>query len=148
MDQDAIKEVNKPKFDLVRSLNLPLGEYAITSGGPLGIRGLRLISDVDLVVSDDLWDKLKTKGAVITQDGITKLKIVTGQVEALGKGSFYHNHKKGDPSVSEQIKNAEMIEGLPFVKLEYILHFKEKMDREKDIKDIKLIKSFLAQTTD
>ena len=52
---------NKQKFDLVKSLNLPIGHYAITSSGPLGIRGIRLINDIDLVVDNELWQTLKKK---------------------------------------------------------------------------------------
>ena len=54
---------NDAKFAEVRALKLPLDQYAITSSGPLGIRGVRQIGDIDLVLSDGLWSELAGRQA-------------------------------------------------------------------------------------
>ena len=37
---------NAQKFEQFKKLNLPLGEYAITGSGPMGIRNLKAIGDI------------------------------------------------------------------------------------------------------
>ena len=40
------------------------------------------------------------------------------------------------------ISRAEIIEGLPFLSLSDVLYFKRKMNRSKDLEDIRLIKEW------
>jgi hypothetical protein len=49
----------------VRDLDLPVGQYAITSSGPIGVREIREIGDIDLVVDDDLWNELASAYPII-----------------------------------------------------------------------------------
>jgi hypothetical protein len=65
---------NDAKFQLVRDLNLPLGHYAITSSGPMGVREIREIGDIDLVVDDDLWNSLRAAYPVTQEQGVTKIR--------------------------------------------------------------------------
>jgi hypothetical protein len=138
---------NKQKFDLVKSLNLPIGHYAITSSGPLGIRGIRLINDIDLVVDNELWQTLKKKYGEITEDGISKIIIDNGQIEVLGKGSFWSNYHKEDPTIKDQIAQADIIDGLPFVNLQQVIYFKKKLGREKDLRDMELVEKYRDKNT-
>ena len=133
---------NDEMFSFVRMLNLPFGEYAITSSGPLGVRELREIGDIDLVVSDKLWSELATHYGEIHEDGVSRIKI--GEfVEVLGEGSYYNPTAK-EHSAIEQIQSAEVIGGLPFVRLDHILYVKQKMNRPKDQPDIQAIKTILG----
>jgi len=43
------------------------------------------------------------------------------------------------------IDDAEIIDGLPFVKLEYVVKYKKQDGREKDLKDIETIEKFLLK---
>ncbi|MBI1999232.1 MAG: hypothetical protein HYS74_01080 [Parcubacteria group bacterium] len=45
-------------LDELKKLRLHCGEYAVFGSGPLAIRGLVENTDIDLVVSGDLWGKL------------------------------------------------------------------------------------------
>lgn len=45
----------------LKKLNLPLGKYAIFGSGPLAIRGLRENNDIDIIVTDELWQNLTKK---------------------------------------------------------------------------------------
>jgi hypothetical protein len=60
---------NDTKFQLIRDLDLPVGQYAITSSGPIGVREIREIGDIDLVVDDDLWNELATAYPIIQEQG-------------------------------------------------------------------------------
>lgn len=43
-------EKNKTLFQNLRNLNLPLGEYAIFGSGPMGVRNLREMHDIELLL--------------------------------------------------------------------------------------------------
>jgi len=63
----------------------------------------------------------------------------------LYKGSFYREYETSDPSAEEQIRDVDIINDLPFVKLKTALYFKKKYTRKKDEKDIILINSFFKK---
>ncbi len=46
------------------------------------------------------------------------------------------------------IENAEIIDGLAFVRLEEVLKWKKSRNKEKDQKDIELIENYLKQEND
>jgi len=145
--KDFIAASNRIKFDAVRALGLPVGHYAITSSGPLGARGLRVIGDADLIVDDELWKKLADQYGTKNDQGFAKIDLPGDLVEILGEGSFFcpDGQTPNGPTVILQIREAEIIDGLPFVKLEYILYFKQVMGRDKDKRDIKLIQDYLEK---
>jgi hypothetical protein len=148
-EADTIKQKNQPKFDAIRKLNLPLGQYAIISSGPLGIRNLREIGDIDIIVSSELWDALAAKYGVTDTDGVKKIAIPGGIIEAFSEDSFYGYPKYTDASsVADRIAQAEIIERLPFERLDQVLYFKRKMGREKDLKDIILIETWQKEHKD
>ncbi len=67
-------------------------------------------------------------------------------IEAFWEGSFYSKPKdKECLTVSEIIFQVEIIDGLPFEPLESVIHFKRKMNREKDQKDLLQIESWKKQ---
>jgi len=136
---------NDAKFKELRALNLPLGRYAVTSSGPLGIREIRAISDIDLVLDDDLWDELSAKYPVVKKDGVHLIQI-SENIEALGKGSFFVPEPGSHPSMMDQIHQAEVIDGLPFVNLRHILYFKKLMNRPKDAADIEALEQLLKES--
>ncbi len=135
---------NDTKFQLVRDLNLPVGQYAITSSGPIGVREIREIGDIDLVVDGDLWNELASAYPIIQEQGVTKIRI-SQDIEVLGEVSFYAPRETGQPSVAEQIAQADIIDGLPFVSLRHVLYFKRKMKRKKDERDIAALERLLDQ---
>lgn len=134
---------NQNLFDEVKQLALPRGQYAITSSGPLGIRGIREIGDVDIIVSSDLWEKLVEQYGSLEENGIKKVRI-SDNIEVLGEGSFFAPRSPDQPCIEDQIQTSETIDGLPFVDLRYILHFKKELNRPKDITDIELIEKILS----
>ncbi len=110
----------------------------------MGVREIREISDIDLVVDDNLWNELASAYPIIQEQGITKIRI-SQDIEVLGEGSFCAPRETGEPSVAEQIAQADIIEGLPFVSLHHVLYFKRKMRRKKDERDIAVLEHLLGQ---
>ncbi len=141
---DKIRQQNQAKFLAIRKLNLPVGAYAITASGVLGIRNLRAIGDIDIIVTQPLWEALTAEYGITDSHGVQKIVFPDGIVEAFREGSF-HCSPAGEnaPNMADRIAKAEIIDGLPFDALENVLYYKRKMGRDKDLKDMLLIKQWL-----
>lgn len=139
-------EKNKKMFTSFKTLNLPLGQYAITSSGVLGIRNIREIADIDIIVTGKLWDNLALNHGVIEENSVKKIVLLEGLVEVLGEKSFTslkdQNQNNLAPTIEERIATAEVIDGLAFESLENVSFFKRLMGREKDFKDLLLIEQW------
>jgi len=143
---DEIRSKNQAKFAALRRLNLPIDQYAIIGSGPLGIRNLREIQDIDIIVTSELWVSLVDQYGITDTGSVKKVIFPGGMIEAFGQESFYSDRKDPtDPILSERIAEADRIDGLPFDSLKNVLYYKRKNGREKDIKDILLIQRFLNQ---
>ncbi|MGD2169520.1 MAG: hypothetical protein PVI40_04700 [Chlamydiota bacterium] len=137
---------NQEKFDALRQFNLPIDQYAITGSGPMGIRNLKIIGDIDIIVSEKLWNDLASKYGIIDQNGVKKIAFPGGIIEAFYQDSFYSKQFDDKaPTCTSRIANAEIIDGLPFDTLETTLYYKKKERREKDLRDIELIEKWISQ---
>jgi hypothetical protein len=127
----------------VKKLHLPTGQYSVVGGGALAARGLRPFNDVDLIVTPDLYEKLKNSG---------------GWEEREKRASFYHIYLNNSEAAKDfshiegcnlrtldVIKNSEIIDGVPFMSLNDLFELKRAMGREKDLKDIELITDYLKR---
>lgn len=109
----------------------------IYGSGPLGVRGIRKIHDLDVVVKDSLYQKLLKKYKKFEKKDKKKRFIKLGRIEIIPTNdSLIEN-------IEKTIERADLINGLRFVKLEDLLKWKKKMGRPKDFKDIELIKNYL-----
>ncbi len=124
----------KKLLNELNALNLPIEKYAITSSGPLGVRGIRKSKDLDIIVTKELWSELASK---YNHSNNSSLKI--GNIEFFCEKLFSNSV---GPSINQQIMESEIIEGYPFVKLETIKYFKQISTREKDKLDLKLIQEY------
>ncbi|MBU0952468.1 MAG: hypothetical protein KKH91_06585 [Elusimicrobia bacterium] len=118
-------------------LNLPKDQYAITSSGPLAIRGIREANDLDLIVTPKVWRALSKKYPV-KKEGFESIEI--GNIHIFWEGSF--NKQSPIATVMEQINTADVIKGYRFVNLNLIKKFKLLQGREKDKRDLELIKNY------
>lgn len=136
--------LNQEKFTAFKAFNLPIDQYVIMGSGPLGIRQLRLIQDIDIFVTEKLWKHLSDRYG-ITDNGEKKTVVFAeGLIEALHQGSFYNETPDPEaPTLASRIAQADIIDGLPFDSLKNTLYFKKKWAREKDFEDIRLIEGFL-----
>ena len=95
---------NKKKFAPLKELNLPIDQYVVTASGPLGIRNLREIGDIDIIVTPKLWDTLAAKYGVTNTGSVKKIVILDGLIEAFQEGSFYTAPKDVNaPTIAERI---------------------------------------------
>ncbi|MFA6131648.1 MAG: hypothetical protein WC702_01075 [Patescibacteria group bacterium] len=128
---------NEDLFQKVRELKLPVGKYALFGSAPLGIRKLRDCHDVDIIVTEDLWNEYKDKNWEIKTMPDGSPYLCNGEIE------LWKNWKPGQWDLKQLIEEAETIDGLPFVRLETVLEWKRMKGREKDLKDIEIIEKFL-----
>lgn len=143
---EKILQRNQEKFAALKKYNLPTNQYAIIGSGPLGIRGLREIGDIDIVVSPELRDKLAAKYGIVDTGKVRKIVFPGENIEAFWEGSLDNMLQKDpeDPSMQDIIHRAEIIDGFPFQSLEDLMYFKHKTKRDKDLRDILLIKKWQA----
>jgi len=116
----------------LKKLNLPPDQYAVFGSGPLAIRGLRENEDLDIIVKPELWEKLAKE-----HKPVKDCLIVIGNIDIL------KHWKPWFIEVNKLIDTADIIDGIRFVKLEYVLEWKKKRGKEKDKKDIELIEEYL-----
>jgi len=129
-------------FEEVKSLNFPLGEYLVLGSGPLAARGIREYKDIDILVKEKLYDELIKHGWKTVE-----INGVNGKFEVLKNGKFEVDKRvwcgNYKPDTDNLTKNAEIINGVPFMPLEELVKFKTALGREKDLKDIALIRKYL-----
>ena len=121
--------------DLER-LNLPKDQYLIWGSGPLAIRGLREGKDIDLIVSNQLWQHLVKDYTLLSKN-----MIRIGDIE------IWNDCLNLTSKIDEMISHPDVIEGFPFMTLTDTIEWKKLMGREKDHKDITLIKNYWLQAS-
>ena len=126
-------------FEDVKKLNLPIGQYAVVGSGVMSAYGIRPHHDVDLIVTKNLFVILKNSGwqSVPNRNGV--LKSGNYEVDA------DYKYRENQPDHDELIRNAEIIEGVPFIRLSELIKFKTALGRDKDKKDIELIEQYLIK---
>lgn len=125
-----------------KKLNLPDGEYAVYGSGPLAVRGIRDVHDLDVIVSNSLYRRLRDR----YMEDEEKERIKIGKIEIYPPWGWSPEIK--DLEMEEVISQAELIKGVRFTKLEDILDFKKRMGRPKDLKDIQLVNDYLEERKD
>ena len=137
--------MNTPKhaselFAELRSLDLPADHYAVFGSGPLGIRGLHVINDVDVIVTASLFAELEARyGSEDHEHGIRRIMLFGDDIEILN--GWY----PPIAPIEQLIAEAETIDGIRFVTLERVLEWKQKRGKPKDTAHIALIAQYLAE---
>ena len=134
-------------FEIVKSLEFPLGSYIVVGSGHLIALGLKDFKDVDIVVTPNLfakccndptWEQIpwtypEKIGHIFLRRGDVEL------YEDVNSGSF-------NPTTTELLKRAAIINGVAFTSLEDTLKFKKEYIKKnpKHLADIKLIEQYLT----
>lgn len=135
--------MSSPRCEFLQSLQvlaplqLPIGSYIIAGSGPLAIRNIRRAVDIDILVNAHLWTILEAKYEV---SGAKQNLISIGKIE------IWKDWMTLTEQIDEMIKNCDLIDGFPFMKLEYVVTWKEHFGRNKDLQDIELINTFLESS--
>lgn len=129
-------------FERVKKFNLPLGEYAVFGSALLDVWSLRKAKDLDIIVTPELFEKLKKEGwekrqgngfPILSKDDAD---VTTVQDKPTDGGYC--------PDRLQLIKDAEIINGVPFVRIEEVIACKKDYNRPKDIEDINMIENYLS----
>lgn len=141
----SMKIPSHPLFDRLRSLDLPDHGWAIFGSGPMWVRGIRESSDIDIIVSQSLWpwvmEHAEKIGVKEECDNLEYAHFFSGDIE------MYHDWHPGKWGIEGLIANADSIGGMPFVQLETVLEWKKLKGREKDMRDIMLIREYLSNNS-
>jgi hypothetical protein len=115
-------------------LGLDGHDFAIFGSGPLLAWGLRCdIGDLDIVARGSAWERARTIG-VPRSGGISgdpTMHLWGGRIEVYAR--WFAPLQDTD----ELIDGADLIGGLRFVRLEYVLAYKRELGRPKDLVDIR-----------
>lgn len=124
-------------IEKLNSLYLPIGEYYILSSGVLLLYGLREeVGDIDLCVSEELFDDLKEKYKIdVTSKNECGFYQIDKDIEVVVNNKKDSNYKF----------EYDIVEGYPVQKIGIILRDKKKRNLPKDQKDIKNISDFLTK---
>lgn len=127
-------------YQKVKSINLPLDKYVVIGGSALEGCGIRKSSDIDICVTEDIYEKLKAKKdwqEVTKSDGLKVLQKDNFEIGTKwGYGKYNIN-------VKALIDTSVVVNGIRLASLDEILNYKKVINRDKDKKDIKLIKQYL-----
>ena len=126
-------------FDRVKSLNLPVGDFAIFGSGPLIVRGIIPASnDLDIICRGQAWERVKAIGVLeyLSKYDVTVVTMCDGRL------TFGTKWAIGEFDIDELIDGAEKIDGLPFVRLEHVTNYKEISKRPKDLRHIEALKAY------
>jgi hypothetical protein len=119
----------------VKNQQWPLGHWAVFGSAILGVYGLREVPNIDVIVDGYLWDKI-TSSRGQDDEGFVRI----GQVK-ISDWWFAPTRK----SLLTLISEAQMINGVPFVRIEEVLNYKKGLIDEKHKKDVRLIEEWLKR---
>lgn len=125
-------------IEKIKELNLPSDKYVIIGSGTLDVLGIRSAVDIDISVTKDLYIKLKETGVWKKEERYGKIFLKKDIFEVNPKLDW-ENYKT---TTEEANRSALFLEGIPFMNLDELCKFKQALGREKDIKDIVLIKKY------
>jgi hypothetical protein len=134
----------KRRFKKIKLLKLPKGSHIIYGATPFVIYGIRDVNDIDMLISEELYKKLKKEGWK---------KISKGPRDEPVTYDIFEAHKTWEfspyaPTLSELLSRAVEVEGIAFASLEDVQKWKKASGRPKDITDLKLIDDYLVGHTD
>ncbi len=120
-------------LDKLKSLNFFQNQYCVMTGAALVLHGVRPeTNDIDIGCTSKLFKELLNKGFELIKKNKFEAIVIDGCIEIF------------EDWVPD---NIELIEGIPVADINSIRVYKERLGREKDLKDIVLIDRFLEQKT-
>jgi len=134
---------NKKLFQALKDLRLPPGEYAIFGSGPMGIRNLREMHDIDIIVTEKLFNEYADKAGWDVKNIYENNDCFKGLNNRAINIEIWKDWYT-DWDVKKMIQEADIIDDMPFVKLDYLIKWKKFFARQKDVKDVELIEKFLS----
>lgn len=126
----------------VKSLDLPKDKFIVFGSCPMAAAGIRESGDIDLLVTSDVLADLAKRGWKPFHKSEGDEPLTYNEFEAHDNWNF----SSYQPTLEHLLATATIIDGVPFASLEEVKKWKQSSGRPKDLKDIELIDSFLANT--
>ena len=128
--KNKAKDGMEPLFDYLRELGLPPCDYAIFGSGPLIVRGwVQGTNDIDVICRKSAW-KAACRTGVLNYDERYDVSLAS---HCNGRITFGTSWGIGEFDVDELIDTAEIIDGLPFVRVEHVVQYKQIRSSPKDL---------------
>ncbi len=128
-------------FERIKKFNLPKGHYAVFGSALLDVWGLRTANDLDIIVTPELYQKLKEDGwEEKIAHGFTMLVKNDANVTTIQDKPTDGDY---NPDRLQLIRKAIEINGFPFVRVEEVIACKTAYNRRKDINDIKMLRNYI-----
>lgn len=124
-----------PLLDQLRSLELPPTDHALFGSGPLLVRGwIAEAGDLDVIARGAAWEAAKCLGRIEHLDRYGVDVVQVGPDITVGTSWGI-----GDFDIDELIDTSEMIGGIPCVRLEHVVAYKDLAGRPKDLRHLAII---------
>ena len=126
-------------FGRLRSLELPADDYAVFGSGPLIVRGIiDPGNDLDMLCRGPAWERAQESGPLVylPEHDVSVVSLYGGVL------TFGTRWAIGDFDADHLIDTAEVIDGLPFVRIEHVVAYKEIAARPKDIEHLRLVRAY------
>ena len=131
-------------FDRLAELTLPAGSYALFGSAPLAVRGIvPLTNDLDVLCLPEAWERVLELGETeyLPEYDVTIVSMFNGAI------TFGTRWGIGDVDVAELIRTADIIDGLPFVRLEHVVRYKQIRASEKDLAHLERLAKYRMDTS-
>jgi len=116
-------------------MDLDPGSYAVFGSGPLAAHGLiKELGDLDVIVAEEAWGRVRAQGTIVMHGDDPVVELDNGL-------SFGRSWAYGNVDIDQLIEDAEIIDGLPFVRLNAVAAYKLIAGRPKDLRHIELMES-------
>jgi hypothetical protein len=117
----------------IAELNLSEGSYVVVGSGILGALNIRESNDIDLVVTEDVYQDIKKRG---WKQGLWG-KDVVFQQDVFDIANDWYGEKTAD-----LLRHAQIIDGVPYLSLDDVYEWKKTKGRKKDLRDLELIDEY------
>ena len=102
------------------------------------VLGIREARDIDIVTKKDLYDQLFTDPSWSHKEVPYGINLCKGDVEILPQLEW----DKYPTTVEQGLERSTNVEGVNFMSLQDVKEFKTALGREKDLKDLELIRQY------
>lgn len=138
--------MNKNDFvNAIKDLGLNPEDYIVIGSGILAALEIREASDVNIVVSESIFKILSQDNRLVKKELDDGSYILTKDIYEIGVDRKSRNAK---PTLEELKRGQEIIDGIPFINLEWLKSFKAGHSTEKNLDDIMLIEQFFEDNSD
>jgi hypothetical protein len=110
----------------------------VFGSGPLIVRGIiEATNNLDVISRGAAWEKACELGELVTlaEHNVDIVSFLDGAI-TIGTSWAY-----GDVDIDGLIDTADIIDGLPFARLEHVVKYKEIAGRTKDLEHLRLLKA-------